>query len=320
MARDTEQKELNSINIPKIVMDINPKEELGEFYWALHYKKMPDLRKSILTHRYFQRLKESLGSTNIESEDQEKQIIWDFLTKAHQRDRERIEGFLEFSQRELNEKSMETLIALAKLMDYEWPENPPEYRAIPVLLPFSPFGDNDFYFSVLGVAQGKDQKAFLDVAIHEISHMILFAILEKYHPEIPSDDTHMNVPIFYLKEILAPVLMNQHSLRKFLDLHDHPEDYLGNPDIEEIYIAEGDSQEKVQVSRYFQNLYEQMRYQEHKTFPEILDKMLKIIQPMEKELAKRCDLWNEHGWKIFTDQEIARVYSEPIKIEKIENI
>lgn len=313
MDTDQEQKEQSHHHVPQIILEVNPHEELEVFYWALHHKTYPHLRKSILTYEYFRPLKESLKSVNIRSEIQEKEIIWDFLSKAHKQDEGNINSFIELSQQELDQKSQAALTGLARLMDYKWPEKFSGYRAVPVLLPFSPFGQNEFQFSILGAAQGKEQKSILEVSVHEISHMILFEILKELHPKWSENYNHNNISLFYLKEILAPVLMNQPPLRELLNLSSYPEGYLGNDDLEGIYVAEkGDN--KMQITRYFQALYEQMRNEEGKSFEAIIDFMIRQVSPLESELAKKCYLWNTHSWKVFTDPEISKAYSQPIKI------
>lgn len=316
MDADRQQKGQSSTHIPQIIVDINPQEELGEFYWALHHKHLPILRKHILNHEYFSQLKVDLESTSIKSEIQEKEVIFEFLTKAHDRDKEGIKGFINLSKKDLEEKSQGMLTELALLMDYKWPKHSPNYRVVPVLLPFSPFGQDVFYFSILGAAQGKEQKSILEVSVHEISHMILFEILKKLHPKRSENYNHNNISPFYLKEILAPVLMNQPTLRELLNLNGYPEDYLGNDDLEGIYVAEKGGNE-IQITRYFQALYEQLRNEEGKPFEDILDVMIKQVSPLESELAKKRNLWNKNSWKVFTDPEISKVYSKPIQINPL---
>lgn len=307
--------------IPQITIDVNLNDEVEIFYYGLHNTMRPWQRKIILGIRDFQPLRHSLETNNALDEDQEKQIIGDFLKRFREHDKDKIDEFITRSQRELEEKSkpaLAAMAAMAALMDYEWPEDFPGYRVVPVLLPFSPFGKNVFYFSILRVAQGVDQKDLLDVAVHEISHMVFYEILAQSHPEFVNyQDSHtINTPIDYLKEILAPVLINQPSLKQFLDLSHYPNGYMGNTDLEQIYVQVEGANEKVQISKYFQQLYEKMRHQEHRSFPEIMDEMIKLVQPMEDELVKRRSLWNEYQFKIFRDKTLLDQYSEPISIKE----
>ena len=48
---------------------------------------------------------------------------------------------INLSEKLLKEKSKKALAELAKLMDYQWPRNQPDYIAIPTILPFSPDED-----------------------------------------------------------------------------------------------------------------------------------------------------------------------------------
>lgn len=312
---------VDKLKTPVITIDTNPNEETAAFYYALHNAKRPWQRKKIFGFKDFQPLKQALETGGILDEKQEKKIISIFLGKFREPRRDQLDKFIEYSKSELDKKAAAALTELARLMDYQWPNSFPGYKVVPVLLPFSPFGNNVFFFSILGIAQGVAQKSLLDVTIHEISHMIFFEILGKKHPELVSyrNSNSINVPIDYLKEILAPVLMNQPSLKILLDLSQYPNGYLGNTDIEQIYVLSDDLNEKVQISKYFQQFYERMRYQEHKTFLEVLDEMIKLIQPMEIELARRGELWNEFGIKIIKDETILAEYSKPIIIGHCSN-
>lgn len=315
-----ESKELASLensNIPSIILDVNPDEEIAMFYHGLHNNKRPWQRNIILAVDEFQPLREILETGDIKDEDQEKQIIGNFLKGFREDNKDRIDGFIAQAQKELKERSGPALTGLAKLMDYEWSEDFPGYRVVPVLLPYSPFGENVFFFSILGAVQGSNQMDVLDIAIHEISHMIFYELLDKNNPELANhhDNNGINIPIDYLKEVLAPVLMNQPSLRKLLDLRSHPSGYIGNPDLGQMYVQVDGTSEKVQISKYFQQLYENLRYREQLTFPEIMNKMIKLIQPMENELLKRKDLWDKHEFEIFRDQSLLQQYSQPIPIQ-----
>ena len=91
-------------------------------------------------------------------------------------------------------------MALLEIMDYQY-DNPVVYKAAPTILPFSPFGNNVFYFSILGEIKGKTNKNILSIGIHEISHFIFFEMLKKIENKkkliLPNDIKN------YLKEALA---------------------------------------------------------------------------------------------------------------------
>jgi len=310
-------KETTRLNIPEITLEESLEAEVDIFYHSLHNQYRPWQRKLILSFRDFRPLKESLEAMPAKDEAEEKRILSEFLKQCRDRNKDQIEPFISRSRQEVSNKSGEALKELAQLMDYNWPENFPGYKVVPVLLPFNPFGKNIFYYSILKITQGVDQKDLLEVAIHEISHMVFFEILERLRLSSNNFSGPKNIPIDYLKEILAPVLMNQPPLRRLLDLSRYPEGYTGNPDLGPMFVTVGNSGERTQISRYFQQLYERMRYQEHKTFPEIVGAMVKIIMPLEAELLKRRDLWNEYQHKIFKNQALLDRHSEPMRITEL---
>ena len=54
-----------------------------------------------------------------------------------------------------------------------------------------------------------------------------------------------------------------------------------------MFVKASDSEEKIQITRYYQGLYERMRYDSHKPFKEILGTMIELITPLEGEITKR---------------------------------
>lgn len=304
------------MSIPPIFIDEDLQAEVEIFYRSLHDKSTPWMKKRIFDINDFLPLKEALESDDIKSEDQEKQIIADFLSRYREQHKDQIKDFIEYSRQELGEKSAPALKELASLMDYKWPENFPGYKVIPVLLPFSPFGENVFFFSILDAAQKVKQNNLLNVAIHEISHMILFDLLEKYHLGKPNFEHSSCISIDYLKEILAPVLMVQPPLKKLLNLSEFPGGYLENDELIQLYIKDANSSEDIQIIKYFQKFYSKLRYTEHKTFQEILEVMFGLFTTLEGDLTKRTELWNKYHYRIFKEEALLEEYSKPIRIDK----
>lgn len=309
-------KEVNQLNIPPIFIDENPKEEVKIFFKSLHNKNYPWMRRMILGIDDFQPLKVALEAEDIHSKEQEKEVIGDFLKGFRDKNQDQIQVFIEHSKQELENKSEKALEELALLMDYQWTEDFPGYRVVPVLLPFSPFGENVFFFSILDAAQKVKQNNLLNVAIHEISHMILFDLLEKYHLGKPNFEHSSCISIDYLKEILAPVLMVQPPLKKLLNLSEFPGGYLENDELIQLYIKDANSSEDIQIIKYFQKFYSKLRYTEHKTFQEILEVMFGLFTTLEGDLTKRTELWNKYHYRIFKEEALLEEYSKPIRIDK----
>lgn len=105
----------------------------------------------------------------------EKNLLKRFILDYKEKHKDKIEAILE-DAKESFDNAESYLIKLAGLMDYTWPENPEDYIAIPVFLPYSPYDykNNSFCFSILGsIWKSKETKAPLEIALHEISHLML---------------------------------------------------------------------------------------------------------------------------------------------------
>lgn len=316
MAEEAKFKATKTTEIPSITLEENPEEEANIFYDFLHSKDFPQHRVHIFNIDAYKPLKVLLTEGPPKSDDEEKQIIRQYLAELREDKKDQIQPFIDRAKKELGEeKTQNALKELASLMDYQWEEGFPGYRVVPVLLPFSPYGENVFYFSMIGIALGKKQDDLTFVAIHEISHMMFHGLVQKYFPQISSQES-LSDALFYLKEVLAPVLMNQKPLADQIDSSRYygkeQKGYIGNDDLYQMYVSPGDSGEKIQISKYFQSLYEKMRHQENKSFKEILETMINLVTHLEGELTKRRNLWNKYGHGIFKNEAILKEYAEPM--------
>lgn len=301
-------------HLPSIYIEECPKEEVELFYQGLHNSFRPWQRDLIL--KCFSPLKDILENTPDVDKKKEIEIIGKFLANFRKDHQQPIQNFITLAHKELEKKSAAALSELAKLMDYQWPGDHPNYRVVPVMLPYSPFGENVFFYGMLGAAWGKQKMGILFNSIHEISHMIFYEVLKKTHPELVNlqDSDTSSIAIDDLKEILAPVLINQPQINKFLNLSNFKKGYMGNPYLEKMYVIKDGWEKKAQISKYFQQLFEQMKYQEQKSFPEIVEEIVKLILPLEAELRKRRDIWNKHQDNILQNEELLEKYSQPLKI------
>ncbi len=291
------------MNIPKIeVFTPSAEKESSLFNKFLNHPNFPQHRNLILSA--FPKLKELLIDTPKEKEES---IVNEFVSGFYKEHSDKIEEIGKSMKIEATEKLIQGVKGLAVLMDYEWNNNHPGYIAIPSILPFSPFETNVFYFSILGEVRGPKGKGVAFIGVHEISHFILFDVLDSIYGENTKKELNNNL-IYFLKEILAPVLMNQPMLANLLSV----ENYLGNPNLKEIYILSQD-EEKIQISKYFQNIYESKKA-DGKVFPEIVKEMIQILRSIQNEIDERQKMWNMSGGKIYQDETLLQRYSEGIKI------
>ena len=120
----------------------------------------------------------------LEKSKNDKTTIRNFVVNFYKKHEADIESILLKSQLFLKKNGKMALQKLAETMEYQWPK-PITCIAIPTILPFSPFGNNVFYFSILKqIDNKKPNKDILYIAIHEISHFIFFDLLKKMKREI----------------------------------------------------------------------------------------------------------------------------------------
>ena len=213
----------------------------------------------------------------------------------------------------MKKKSKKALTELAKLMDYQWPKNQPNYIAMPTILPFSPFGNNIFYFSILGQIYNKNNKNVLFIASHEISHFIFYNILKKIEQKtkkfVPDDLKN------YLKEILAVVLLNRKPLCDILNL----QNYKGNPEIRDLQIKKPDGI-IVLLTKFINEYYEVIKVKNGKSFEFFLQEILNILLPINKEFSKKRTIWNRYGNQLSKNPKALYLYQKPIKIKGVKII
>jgi len=291
----------NIKNIPKIILEenIDLNREMDLFFSFLHHPYYVQNRNFIF--QVFPELEKLL-----EKQGEKKQIIKLFISKFYGDNKNEIQKIIQKNKNILMKKSELSLIALFGIMDYQY-EKPVVYKAAPTILPFSPFGDDIFYFSILGEINGKADKNILTIGIHEISHFIFSDILKKIENKrdviLPDDVKN------YLKEALAVVILNQEPLCGILEL----KNYKGNPEIQNLRIEKPDGSIKT-FTDFLNECYDAIKMKKQKSFCVFLEKIISILLPIAPEFAKKRVLWNKYGKKVLKEPKIIKLYSKPIKI------
>lgn len=293
------------MQIPSIKIKYNLNEEVRVFLTFLHHPQFPQNRNKIF--KAFPELKIALDRR---SKVKEEIVIKNFIKNFYKKYDYKIKKIINQSREMLRKKSKMALDILSFLMDYKWSENI-SYIAMPTILPFSPYKKNVFYFSILGTIYNKKQHNILFVSVHEISHIILYEILKKKYGR---SFFQKRVAFYFLKEILAPVIMNQKSLCSLLQI----KDYVGNPFLKRVFII--NKSKKNQITDFFQKLYEEARDKKGMNFNQILKIMTQLIFSIENELAKKNKIWNQYGNNLVNNKIAFKKYRQPIKIKVSEQL
>jgi hypothetical protein len=293
-------------NIPKIILEEN-----------LDLDRETDLFLSFLHHPYYIQNRNFIFQTFpeleklLEKQEEEKQIIKSFISKFYSDNRDKIHKIIQKNRNLIRKKSESSLMALLEIMDYQYDKSV-IYKATSTILPFSPFKDNIFYFSILGEVKGKTGKNILTTGIHEISHFIFLKQLKnienKKNIALPEDLKN------YLKEALAVVILNQESLRTILEL----ENYKGNPEIQNLKIEKSDGSIKT-FTDFLNEYYYAIKIKKQKSFSIFLKEIINLLLPIAPEFAKKRSIWNKYGKKALKDPKIIKLYSEPIKTKGDKN-
>ena len=285
-------------NIPKIKVKKDINKEIDLFLKFLHHPYYPQSRVKIF--QSFSELKSLL-----KNQESEKVVIQQFIKDFYKIHNKKIERNINDSKKILKEKSHKALKELSKLMDYQWPKNHSNYTAMPTILPFSPFDNNTFYFSILGQIKEKKSNNVLFIACHEISHFIFFDVLKKVKQKInkslPNDLRN------YFKEALTAVLLNRKPLCDILNLHN----YKGNPEIRDIQIKKPNNT-IISFNEFINEQYETIKIKNKKPFERFLKEILIILLPINKEFSKKRAIWNKYGNQLSKKATILRRYQIPI--------
>jgi len=289
-------------NIPKIILEenIDLDQETNLFLSFLHHKYYVQNRISIF--KSFSELEKLLSK----NEKAEGQIIKSFLLNFYNDNKNEINKIIQKNKNLLLEKSKSSLTTLLEIMNYQY-DKPVVYKAIPTILPFSPFKNNVFYFSILGEIKGKVDKNILTIGIHEISHFIFYDLLKKIENKkgiaLPEDLKN------YLKEALAVIILNQEPLHDILEL----KNYKGNPEIQGLKIQKQDDSIK-EIIDFLNEYYITIKVRNQESFTLFLEEIIGILLPIAPEFAKKRSIWNKYGKKVLKEPKLTKLYNKPIKI------
>lgn len=293
---------MSSHILPKIELKSSTENEAGLFLKFLHHDFHKQQKNMIFNS--FPDLKKELENNELA---EEKDIIDRFVSNFYNKNSEKIISIINNDKELLSQKGEEIIHALNELMDADWPDRPVIY-AIPTILPFSLFQGNNFYYSILArIRRVKvDFRTVLYVAAHEISHFVFYDTLKEIKPYLFLSKAGEH----YLKEALAPAVLNEEPLKNILKL----ENYSGNPELQNLNLSiDG---EIIGFTKFISNYYHKHKIVNKEKFEDILLGLINILSPADHNLISKKDIWNRYGIKINEDIHAMKIYSDPISINK----
>jgi len=275
---------------PDIKIKIDPQEDIKAFLFFLNHPFFVRNRNSIL--KAHPKLEECVDDPDF------KDRVRDYVLKFYQDKQEEIERIVAENETKLGNKER-AFELLAKLMQYKW-DSSWEVTAYISILPFSPFSDKKFNYSIFGELYKNNpvNKSILSVAVHEISHMIFFDKLK----EIAD---YKNSAIYYLKEAITTALINNEELKSILETKEDP----GNPDIQEIYIQEGDD-EPVTLIQYVDK-----QIRESGSFDDVIKLLSQKFMLSKDQFDEKREIWNKFGKSTLDNKNQINKFREPVLIK-----
>ena len=288
--------------VPTVNLKIDLDKETATFVAFLHHKQFPQNRELIL--RYYSDLRTLLEADNVD----EVKTIRSFLESKYSKHDATIKSIVLDAEEKIAKYGKTILEQLSSLMDYTWPEGHSGYLVRPTILPFSPFNGNIFYFSMTRQMRGGGEKddtnhEILPLLTHEISHLMLRDIIEQ-NGEREKFGNYGLTTRHFLQEIIAPILMNQKSLKNILGI----EDYLGNPYLKHLNVEKNSISEN--IVNHYKKLFESMK-NDNKPFTEIIKIMADELENVSIALDEKFKMWNTYGHDIFSNESSSSRISDP---------
>ncbi len=289
-----------------ISVSINKEADIGKFLDFMNSPKYPGKRAIIL-----KAYPEIANAINDGAD--EKTTIENIVNNLYSEKEEQIKNILSDLKNEL--ANIDTIInSLANIMNHDISAN--NYEAILTLLPFSPFKNNIFYFSIYSLIfkkkDGSPRKktSIVFTAVHEISHFIFFDQLKKWEAQskkkIPHPAEH------YFKEALTAAIMNKEIFKNFFDYPKlvNSENYRGNPELHALSISKENNETENIVA-----FFEREMFQNKDNYKTNFFRLLDIFYQNQEKFAQKWELWN--NWLLSPDEyrsAIMEEYSTPFPI------
>lgn len=287
------------INQPEIIIE-NDQETGMQIFERELFDVDDQYRRNMILDR-FERLRELDNAGSLTHEKAR-----EFLEEIYKNNEEKINEVIEKSREIIAKRGMECLKTLARYMDYEW-RIQDKYKAIPTLLAHSPFNGHTFYVSMYGPVLKNGKNEILDIAIHEISHFMLFQILKDLKMDQFNQAENKGL-LHMFKEALTGMLLSEPKLGELLG----NTEYRGNPETHHIFIQESESEPKL-FQEFLREKFKQTK-ESGGDFNSFLVETIDLLLPQAVEFAKRKGMWNKYGRKIEKNPELLAEYREAIVI------
>ena len=287
-----------------ISVSINKEADIGKFLDFMNSPKYPGKRVVIL--KAYPEIANAINNGV-----DEKTAIENIISNLYLEKEEQIKNILNNLKNELTNTDM-IINSLADIMNHDISGN--NYEAILTLLPFSPFKNKIFYFSIYPlIFKNKDgsplrNTSIVFTAIHEISHFIFFDQLKEWREQSKEKISHPAE--HYFKEALTAAIMNKEIFKNFFDYPKlvNNENYRGNPELHALFVSKENNEIENIVA-----FFEREMFQNENNYKTNLFRLLDIFYQNQEKFAQKWELRN--NWLLSPDENrdiIMAKYCEPI--------
>ena len=288
------------IFLPKIKIKPSKKADIEQFIHFLNHSFHVQSRNMILNA--FPDLDRDLVN------NQQLAAVNKFVSCFYKQNAKKMKQIIQEDEKTINAKGIKMLSFLKKLMDASW-SGKETFYAIPTILPFSPYRGNSFYYSILGkIRNNKNQKDVLSIAAHEISHFIFYDTMEEIKRNYP-DIKLSKESEHYLKEALAPAVLNEKGINELLKLND----YRGNQELHHLQVKL--DKKILGFVEFISCYYHSEKIEKKRPFDEVLFGLVKILSNADNQLILRRNIWNKYGLNIEKSVKNFNKYKKPIILD-----
>lgn len=266
-----------------VEIKIDMKKDIDSFYDNIfgedYIKKWWHIKKAI--YRFYPKLEQNLN--DLDNEQDRKRVIFEYISKLYNK---------YYSKLELIKKDMQNLFDKNINCIVDWLCNTMDFpketiQNITINLSFKP--NSTFWPKVVNLSIAleifKDQKKpYLDIFIHEITHIIRNQKIWEIYNKIWKLSTLAHED---LKEIITPVIMRDNHFKNILQ-----SEYMKNANEKQQLLNIFIDWITYNIVDYFEMIYKNMK-SKWSTFEELMIEFVKLFLKIEDQIIEKHGIYNE---------------------------
>lgn len=278
-----------------IEIKIDKNFDINSFYeniFSENYINKRGFVKKVI-FRWYPKLEENLNNTT--DTETRKKIIYDYIDSLYTKYDYKVQTITQ-NLKSLFKKNKEKIIdGLWQTMDFD-EQNIPHIIIIPSFKPNSSFWTQRIILSIALEIFKNQAKPYLDIFIHEITHIIWNQKIWKIYDTVWKlwSLAHED-----LKEIITPIIMRDQVFKKILQ-----SEYMKNANEKQQLLNININWKIYNMVDYFQSIYKKMK-KIWNSFEEIMKEFVKLFLEIEDQIIAKHKIYNEF-WSSSNDKEISK--------------